>query len=117
MKQRDTGATTALRSALGAIDNAEAVPARETGPLVDGPIAGAVSGLGTTEADRRALGEHEMEQIVQDEIASRLRAAADYERLGEDVRAARLRDEAAALARLVDPAAGDRHGLTSRTRP
>lgn len=113
MKQRDAAATAALRSALAAIDNAEAVPTRgDRAPLVDGPIAGAVSGVGATDVDRRTLDEDEMVQIVRDEIASRLATAVDYERLGQDAHAARLRAEAAALAPFAEPAGGGLHDVS-----
>jgi len=112
MKQRDDAATSALRSALAAIDNAEALRVGAAAPLADGPIAGAVSGVGAAEANRREVTEEEMVQIVRGEIASRLAAAAEYEQLGEDAQAARLRAEAAVLAPLTGPADGDLQELS-----
>lgn len=51
LKARDTVATSALRSALAAIDNASAVPARPSPGVGTGSvhIAGAASGLGASE--------------------------------------------------------------------
>ena len=45
MKARDSMATTALRTTLGAIDNAEAVDISDRPTPKGGPIAGAVVGL------------------------------------------------------------------------
>jgi len=77
LKARDGSATSALRSALGAIGNAEAVepgaaaPAGSAGPHV----AGAVSGLGAAEVPRRSLSPAQIERIVREEAAEREDAA------------------------------------------
>jgi hypothetical protein len=102
MKERDRSAVSALRSALGAIDNAEAVDSPEMSRPGDGPIAGARSGLGVSEVPRRDLSEQEMAEIVRTEITERSAAAARYELDGHGDRAARLRAEASALARQLD---------------
>jgi len=102
MKERDRSAVSALRSALGAIDNAEAVDSPEMSRPGDGPIAGARSGLGVSEVPRRDLSEQEMTEIVRTEIAERSAAADMYESDGHGDRAARLRAEASALARQLD---------------
>jgi uncharacterized protein YqeY len=99
MRARDTVAASALRSALGAIGNAEAIPAPEA-PVRGANsvhIAGAAVGLGAGEAQRRGLSEAEIKKILRAEIEERLAAAADYERAGHGDRAARLRREAQAL--------------------
>jgi hypothetical protein len=98
LRRRDTTAVSALRSALSAISNAEAIgpPPPVTG--AGGPhIAGAVPGLGAGEAGRRALSAAEVDQIIQAEISERLLAAGDYERSGHPGRAQRLRSEAGVL--------------------
>jgi uncharacterized protein len=112
VRARDTVATSALRSALAAIDNASAVlaapapaagtggphfvapaPAAGTGgPYFAAPapgagsggphFAGAVAGLGAGEAQRRRLTEAEAEQIVWAEVTDRQAAARDYDRTG-----------------------------------
>ena len=97
MRNRDAGAAAALRSALGAIDNAESVRGRpEPTPKV-GQVAKAHLGVGVAEVARRELSEHEIDGILRGEIDERASAAAEYERLGRPDQAARLRAEAAAL--------------------
>jgi len=100
MKARDAVALSALRSTLGAIDNAEAVDAIDATQIPrskGGVIAGAVSGVGAGEVPRRQLSESGIAGIVQAEVADRESAAADYERTGRHDRASRLRAEAAVL--------------------
>jgi hypothetical protein len=83
LKARDTIATSALRSALAAIDNAGAVPPAPAPPAgtasshVAGAVAGAVAGLGAGEAERRRLTEAEVQELVRAEIADRQAAARD----------------------------------------
>jgi uncharacterized protein len=115
---RDMTAVAALRSALGAIGNAEAVPvppaARGTDPAARGTdpaaastravrrgsphVAGTVAGPGAAEAERRCLSPAQVAAIVAAEIDERREAAAQYERAGHADRAARLAAEAQALA-------------------
>jgi uncharacterized protein YqeY len=98
MKRRDAAAVSALRSALAAIDNAEAVdPAHTPAPGTSATIAGAVTGLGAAEVPRLHLTEDQIEAIVRTEIAERLRAAEQHDALNIPDRAARLRAEAGAL--------------------
>jgi hypothetical protein len=114
MKGRDAAAVNALRTALAAIDNAEAVavPAPATGapaataPLVEGVIAGAAAGVGATEAARRELTEDEVVAIVAAEVAERRAAADEYRTAGQFGRAARLTAEADALAAHLADAGG-----------
>jgi uncharacterized protein len=99
LRARDTIAVSALRSALGAIGNAEAVEPGVTAPAGSaGPyVAGAVSGLGAAEVPRRSLSAAQTEQIVRAEAAEREDAARGYERAGQAGRAGRLRREAQLL--------------------
>lgn len=97
MKAQDSTAVAALRSALGAIDNAEAVEVGRSPAPSEGPIAGAVEGLGAGDVVRRALTEAEMAAIVRREISDRESGAREYERLARNHEAARLRAEAAVL--------------------
>jgi uncharacterized protein YqeY len=107
MKARDRVAVAALRSALAAIANAEAVDASrappQPGPPEPGgsgtgpPFAGTVAGLGATEVDRQTLTGAQVEEIVRAEIADRDTAAAGYERAGQLEQAERLRGEADVL--------------------
>jgi hypothetical protein len=100
MKARDATATAALRSALSAIGNAEAVD----GAVVSfshSPTAGAASGLGATEVPRRLLTEHDVAAVVLAEVDERLAVATEYDMLGEAETASQLRAEAAVLAQLL----------------
>jgi hypothetical protein len=88
----------ALRSAMSAIGNAEAISPPPAVASAGGPhIAGAASGPGAGEGQRRALSAAEVDQVVQAEISERLRTAGDYERSGHADRARRLRSEASVL--------------------
>ena len=98
MKARDQHAVTALRSALAAIDNAEAVDAAGQGhPTGEGRIAGAILGIGAAEVARRTLTPAETQTIVRQEVAERQTAAHAYERAGQSGPAGRLRAEAEVL--------------------
>ncbi|HEY4464458.1 MAG TPA: hypothetical protein VGN41_17460 [Streptosporangiaceae bacterium] len=100
LKARDQVAASALRSALAAIANAEAVPpaaSPPSGPTTNPYVAGAAAGVGGAEAERRVLSDAETGAIVQAEIAERHAAAAQYDEAGHADRAARLRREADVL--------------------
>jgi uncharacterized protein len=111
MKERDAAAMSALRSALAAIDNAEAVPASrqpsaappseaalsEAAPSENVPIAGGVAGLGGAEVPRCAITEEEAAAIAAAEAADRRAAARDYRAAGRADRADRLFSEAQAI--------------------
>jgi len=100
LRDRDPVAASALRSALAAIDNAEAVPAPQAAatPAGSAHIAGGAAGLGAGEAPRRRLSASAAAAIVEAEIAERRAAAAEYEHAGHGDRAGRLRHEADILA-------------------
>ncbi len=99
MKARDTPARNAIRSALAAIENAEAVVPEATSgtSMTSEHVAGTAVGVGVAEADRRELDEDHTLEIVSAERDERLAAAADYRARGEEQRAAELEAEAAAL--------------------
>ena len=103
MKARDSVAVSALRSAIAAIDNAEAVDvAPEPASLVGSEhVAGAVAGVGSTELPRRTLDDAEMEAIVRAQMDERVAAAQQFDELGATERAEQLRAEAAVLARYL----------------
>ncbi|MFJ9516807.1 hypothetical protein ACIRPK_00815 [Kitasatospora sp. NPDC101801] len=101
MKGRDKVATSALRSALAAIENAEAVDVPAGASRPSSAIEWIAVGPGTAEADRRVLTEARIEQIVRAEIADREAAATGYDRTGPAERAALLRAEAAVLSAQV----------------
>jgi uncharacterized protein len=103
LRGRDQAATSALRSALAAIANAEAVaasaqPAPATG---NEHFAGAAAGLGATEVARKELTESDMQAIVRTEIADRETAVRLYARGGHIDRADRLRAEITMLERVL----------------
>ncbi len=99
MRARDVVAVSALRTALGAIANAEAVQVGPTdaAALFDGPIAGAVAGLGAGDVPRRALSEDDVREIVRRHVSERRELAAEFERAGRRDQGERLRAEADAL--------------------
>jgi hypothetical protein len=98
LKARDAGAVSALRSAMSAIGNAEAVdPAARPGGTGSTHFAGTVAGVGAGEARRRLLTEADADAIVRQEAAEREAAAGEYERGGRAAEAARLREGVQAL--------------------
>jgi uncharacterized protein YqeY len=99
-KDRDAVRVSALRSALSAIDNAETPDAVAMAPA-DGPIAGAVTGVGAAEVARRELSDEQIRQLVRREIDERLKAADQFTAGGHIERAATLRMEATVLADLL----------------
>jgi uncharacterized protein len=123
LRSRDQAATAALRSALAAIANAEAIdpgsqPARQ--PARQPPrrsqhssrpesqhssrhVAAAVAGLGAAEAPRKVLTEADTAGIVRAEIADRHLAASQYEQGGHRERAERLRAEIEVLEAVLRP--------------
>jgi uncharacterized protein YqeY len=102
LKARDRSATTALRSALAAIDNAESVG----GPAAAGrglAIEQSPVGVGAAEVARRELTEDQVAGIVRAEVAEREAAARVYERAGRSEQAQRLRAEAEVLSGHLAP--------------
>ncbi|MGW4095263.1 glutamyl-tRNA amidotransferase [Mycobacterium sp. NPDC004974] len=100
-KSRDATSVTAIRSALSAIDNAETPQADQTDTRIGGPIAGAVSGVGSTEVARRALSDAEIRGLIQTEVDERLTAADQYIANGHHQRAADLQSEASVLTQVL----------------
>jgi uncharacterized protein YqeY len=103
LRDRDTAAVAALRSALAAIGNAEAVPGSLPNPPGPGagPIAGAVIGLGAGEAARHVLSDDEVAAIVRAEIEERQAAAVQYRDGGHEARAGQLLREADVLTAVL----------------
>jgi uncharacterized protein len=99
IKGRDGVAVAALRSALAAIGNAEAVapPPGSTAEATHARLAGTVAGVGAAEAERRPLTEAQVERIVRAEVDERRTAADAYEQAGRPEQAGRLRAEADVL--------------------
>jgi uncharacterized protein len=92
LRDQDRPAVSALRSALAALDNAEAVLRTEgIRPEASEHFAGGVAGLGAAEVERRVLDAVSQRVIVKAEIEARLTAAATYEQHGQNARGAELR--------------------------
>jgi uncharacterized protein YqeY len=103
MRSRDRLTVMVLRSALAAIDNAEAVEAPAgagRGPAIEQSPVGA----GAADVERRALTEAEVEQIVRAEAAAREAAARDYDAANRPERAESLRAEARILLAALESA-------------
>ncbi|MGZ4688707.1 MAG: glutamyl-tRNA amidotransferase [Acidimicrobiia bacterium] len=98
MKARDTTAVAAFRSAIAALDNAEAVELSDAPAMQHGTIAGGVAGLGSGEVPRRALSDGQLADIVLAQVAAWRKAAIEYESSGHNDRAAQLEAEAAILS-------------------
>lgn len=99
LRARDKASASALRSALAALENAEAVPAvSPDGAAGSAHVAGAYVGVGTAEAERRRLTSAEETAIVDGELAGLAEAVATYDRLSDSDRAAAPRIGRAALA-------------------
>jgi hypothetical protein len=104
LKARDTEAMAALRTAIAAIDNAEAIATADTQrPLTSADIAGASRGVGSTEAVRQALSSGQLRDIVDGQITEYAREAHRYDALGRPDAAQRLRHRATILAAYVGP--------------
>lgn len=74
MKARDTDTVRVLRVVLAAVANAEAQPAGGAAPTsltVSGGIAGAASGLGAAEVERRTLTDSDVRAIIRAEREER----------------------------------------------
>ncbi|MGL5931242.1 MAG: hypothetical protein ACRCY8_20105 [Dermatophilaceae bacterium] len=100
LRTRDRVALTALRSALSAVGNAEAVPV-DTVPRA-GAAEQSAAGVGAADVPRRALTESDVRAIVLAEVAEREDAAASLVTAGRPDDAARLRAEAAVLREHLD---------------
>jgi uncharacterized protein len=99
MKAREPDAVAALRTAIAAIDNAEAVPAPEASQAATSShIAGARAGLGAAEAARLDLSDREQQAILRDQITGYTTEADRYEALGQPDAANRLRTQASVLS-------------------
>lgn len=96
-RARDKNATSAVRTVLAALENAEAVPV-DSAPAA-GAIEDAVRGVGQTDAPRRILTEPDEIAILEAEIASLGEAVATYDVVAPD-RAAAARTAIKVLAAL-----------------
>lgn len=93
MKDRDRIATSAYRTAMAALDNAEAVDAGTAAPVTTPhgePVAGAAPGVGATEVAREVLSEQQARAVLLREIIEHRRAADDFAGAGRPADALRL---------------------------
>jgi uncharacterized protein YqeY len=98
MKARDSARVMTLRTMVAALDNATAVEVDSSYV----PLAGR-----TPDVPRRELGEEQQLDILRAEAAGRRKAVEQYERLGQQEEAARVRAELAVFAAYVDFAGSD----------
>ncbi|MFG2433410.1 hypothetical protein [Streptomyces sp. NPDC048508] len=103
MKARRTEAVSALRTAIAVIDNAEAVetPAQASVHAVSEHVAGAGTGVGSTEAERRVLSLDDVRALLQAQVDDRTGEADRYDTYGQVDAALRLRREADVLSRYL----------------
>lgn len=103
VREHDRPAVSALRNALAALDNAEAVrPGEDFQPEVSQHVAGGVVGVGAAEVERRVLDVESQRALVRAEIESSLAAAMTYQQHGQRTRAAELRMGADVLAAVLN---------------
>ena len=108
MKARQPEAVAVLRTALAAIDNAQAVALPPDRPAsTSAHIAGARSGAGSAEVPRRSLDPGELHAILRGQVAELTCEADRYAALSRTAQARRLRDQARLLAAYLPPRAGE----------
>ena len=105
IKAQDLTATRALRSALSAIENAEAAEVIHDQRVATGSqyVAASTAGLGAAEAERRVLSDSDMHALVQAQVDVRLLAAEEYDSLRRGDLASQLRAEADVLGQYLHP--------------
>lgn len=105
IKAQDLTATRALRSALSAIENAEAAEVIHDQRVATGSqyIAASTAGLGAAEAGRRVLSDSDMHALVKAQVDERLLAAEEYDSLRRGDLASQLRAEADVLGQYLHP--------------
>lgn len=102
MKARQRLEVAAIRGAIAALDNAEAVEIPDKlDETTSAHIAGAKAGLGAGEAARRTLSGADVTALLRAQITSRLEQAASFQQLGHDASAEELRTEAQILKRYL----------------
>jgi uncharacterized protein YqeY len=100
VRSHDTVTVSALRSLIGAIGNAEAVPTGDASPtaVTSEHVAGGTVGVGSAEAQRRVLSEDDVAALVEAEIRERRSAMEVY---GSSEKSHRLAAEIVVLEGLV----------------
>lgn len=102
LKARDRTAISALRAALGALDNAEAADPAAAPPMESGVIAGGVAGLGAGEVARRELSDAEQRDLLCAEVTKWRAVAEQFERAGRPDDAQQQHAQADVVTRLLD---------------
>lgn len=104
MKARRPEVVSALRTALAAVDNAEAVAVPDA-PVESASehVAGARVGVGAAETERRTLSVDEVRSLLRAQVQERITEAERYDSHGRSEAAERLRREADALRKYTDP--------------
>lgn len=97
-RARDAVTTSAIRAAVSALENAEAVPV-ETMPSA-GAVEAAQLGVGAADAPRRVLSEQEEQTLLDAEVADLRAAAGVYAEVGDHARATEATRAAEVLAGL-----------------
>ncbi|MGU3291766.1 glutamyl-tRNA amidotransferase [Williamsia sp. M5A3_1d] len=95
----DRTAVAALRSAIAAIDNAQAPTLDDGSASLPAPTGGV--GVGSTEIDRLDLDEDELRSVLRAELDESLSAAAQFDALDRPDDAAAMRARAAVVARYL----------------
>lgn len=104
LKARQPDTVAALRNAIAAIDNAQAVAVQDDSQqTTSAHIAGARLGAGSAEAARRPLSHDEVHAILGGQIDELTREAGRYQALGQADAARRLDDQAGVLAAYLPP--------------
>lgn len=101
MRARDGATVMAVRSALAAIANAEALPPADRPSSAAAIGSGLDVGVGATEMPRRDLSDTEIAEIIRAEATDRHAAAEEYAHLGRPDEAIRLRAEATVLLHIL----------------
>lgn len=104
MKARRPEVVSALRTALAAVDNAEAVAVPDASvESASEHVASARVGVGAAETERRTLSVDEVRSLLRAQVQERITEAERYDSHGRSEAAERLRREADALRKYTDP--------------
>ena len=111
LRERDKPTAAAIRSAIAALENAEAVPMSHGAVTATSThVAGAAIGVGAADAERLALDEETEAAILRAEVDSLLEAAGEYDSLGRGERAVEARTAANELSGVVHSVLGTTWG-------
>lgn len=111
MRERDRPTASAIRSALAALENAEAVPQRgPAGAPMSTHVAGARLGVGAAEAERLDLDDETESAILRAEVDGLLEAAREYDAAGQETHAGQARAAAEELSAVVHSVLGTTWG-------